>query len=80
VHPSIYNPSFFLPTTATLNRRIEEEMEQVNFDIGEEFHNYVLAKEERPYHGVIVPDQICEAEALSEPLILWTAPPFGWSS
>jgi hypothetical protein len=53
-------------------------MEQDDFDIGEEFHNYVLAKEERLYHGVIVPAQLCETEALVEPLMRWSVPQFGW--
>jgi hypothetical protein len=58
----------------------KKKMEQGDFDIGEEFHNYVLAEEEIPYHGVIFPAQLCETEALAEPLLRWTIPPFGWSS
>jgi hypothetical protein len=55
-------------------------MEQVNFDIGEEFQNYVLAKEEILYHGVIITAQLCETKDLAEPLMRWTAPSCGWSS
>jgi hypothetical protein len=58
VNPSIYTPSFHLATGATFFRRIETVMEQDDFDIGEEFHNYVLAASEQPYHGVLVPDEL----------------------
>jgi hypothetical protein len=79
VHPSIYTPSFHLATDATLFRRIETGMEQDDFDIGEEFHNYVLAASERPYHGVLVRDELCKRYEDAERIMLWTVPPFGWT-
>ena len=54
-------------------------MEQENFDVNEEFHNYVLSKEERPYHRVVITRELCETEELSEPLMIWTVPPFDWT-
>ena len=44
-----------------------------------EFHNYVLSKEELPYHGVVIPGELFKIEELSEPLMKWTIPPFGWN-
>ena len=44
VNPLIYTPSLFLPTVNTLYRKIEVNMEQEDFDVSEEFHNYALAK------------------------------------
>jgi hypothetical protein len=80
VNPSIYNPSLFIPTDGTLYRRIGVGMDQGNFDIREEFHTYVMAKEERPYHGGVVPLDICKTDNLDEPLMRWTIPPFDWYS
>ena len=45
VNTPIYAPSLFIPTADTLYRHIEVDMEQENFDVIKEFHNYVLAKE-----------------------------------
>jgi hypothetical protein len=35
-------------------------MEQDDFDLGAEFNNYVLAASEQPYHGVLLPDELCK--------------------
>ena len=55
VNLSIYTPSLFLPTVDTFYRDNEENMEQEGFDVNKEFHNYILAKEEHPYHGGFIP-------------------------
>ena len=44
-----------------------------------EFRNYVQAKEERPYHRVIIPRENFETEELAEPLMIWTVHPFVWT-
>ena len=54
-------------------------MEQEYFDASKEFQNYVLVKGERPYHGVVIPRELCETEELPETLMIWTVPPFGWT-
>ena len=43
----------------------------------DDFHNYVLAKEERPYHVVVISRELSETEELAEPLMIWNVPPFG---
>ena len=54
-------------------------MEQEDSDVSQEFQNYVLSKEERPYHGVVIHRDLCETEELVEPLMRCTIPPFGWT-
>ena len=54
-------------------------MEQEDSDVIQEFQNYVLSKEERPYHGVVIHRDLCETEELVEPLMRCTIPPFGWT-
>ena len=54
-------------------------MEQEDFDVSKEFHIYILEKEERPYHWVVIPKELCETEELAYPLMRWTVPPFGWT-
>ena len=54
-------------------------MEQKDFDMIKDFHNYVLSKEERSYHGVVIPRDIFETEELAEPIMIWTVSPFGWT-
>ena len=44
-------------------------MEQEDFDVRKEFHNDVLAKEERPYRGVVIPRELCEIKELTQPLM-----------
>jgi hypothetical protein len=80
VKPSIYTPSFHLETGGTLFRRIENNIEQDDFDVAEEFHKYVLHNSEKPYHGVIVPVELCNKRKDAERIMCWTVPPFGWTS
>ena len=54
VNTSIYTSSFLLTTEDTLYSHIEVNMEQEDFDVSEEFQNYVLSKEEHPYHVVVI--------------------------
>ena len=51
-------------------------MEQEDFDVSEEFQNYVLSKEEHPYHEVVIPREICETKEYAETLMRWTVPLF----
>ena len=37
-------------------------MEQEDFYVREELHNCILAKEERPYQGVVIPRDMFETE------------------
>jgi hypothetical protein len=54
-------------------------MEQDDFDIAEEFHNYVLAESEGPYHRGLVPDELCKRYEDAERIMRWTVLPFGWT-
>jgi hypothetical protein len=80
INPTIYTPYFWLPMIATLCRRILANNEQGDFDIEEEFHNYVLHKYERQFHGVLIPKLVCDTHPLAMPLMRFTVPPFGWTS
>jgi hypothetical protein len=51
-----------------------------DFDIGEQFHNYLLRLCERAFHGVVIPSYLVKTMKEAEPLIRWTRLPFGWSS
>ena len=42
LNPLVFTPSFYLPTASSYVRRQEPGMEAGDFDIGEQFHNYVL--------------------------------------
>ena len=44
VNPLIYTPSLFIPTDNTLYRNIEVNMEQEDFDVSKDFHNYAITK------------------------------------
>ena len=69
VNPSIYITSLFFTTDNTLHSHIEVNMEQEDFDVIKEFHNYVLEKLERPYHEFVIPKELCETEELADPLM-----------
>jgi hypothetical protein len=79
-NPTIYTSSFWLHMIATLCRRILANSEQGDFDIEEEFHNYILHKYERQFHGVLVPKLVCDTHPIATPLMRFTVPPFGWTS
>lgn len=58
VNPSIFAPSFFLPSIGTLCRRLHSGCYQGDFDIGEMFHNFPLHPTERHLHGVNIPKNL----------------------
>lgn len=61
----VYTPSFFLPTASSYVWRLEPGMEAGDFDIGEQFHNYMLhSSKQPPYCGVDLPSDLV-AELLS---------------
>jgi hypothetical protein len=80
VNPTIYTPYFWLPVIATLCWRVLANSKQGDFDIEEYFHNYILHKYERQFHGVLVPKRVCDIHPLATPLMRFTVPPFGWTS
>jgi hypothetical protein len=50
-----------------------------DFDIGEQFHNYLLRLCERAFHGVVIHSDLVKTMKEAEPLMRWTRLPFGWS-
>jgi hypothetical protein len=77
-------PSFFLPTVATYLRRLDCDAYSGDFDIGEQFHNYMLHPVEQIYCGVHIPKdlvlQLCAEGLIVEPLMRWSRLVFGWQS
>lgn len=66
VNDSVFAPHFFLPSSGTLFRRVPNNAYMGDFDIGEQFNNYLLPEAERPYHGVLLSKHLqtefkCEA-------------------
>jgi hypothetical protein len=80
----MYTPGFFLPTMGTYLRRLPPGSYSGDFDIGEQFHNYMLHESERVFCGVHVPTRLVEclrAEGLQvAPLMRWERLVFGWQS
>jgi hypothetical protein len=80
----MFTPGFFLPTVATYARRLYHEAHSGDFDIGEQFHNYMLHPTEQIYCGVRIPGDMVRrlvAEGISvEPLMRWGRLVFGWQS
>ena len=60
LNPLTFTPSFFLPTASSYVRRSEAGMWAVDFDIGEQFHNYPLHVSEQAYCGVNLPMGLVE--------------------
>jgi hypothetical protein len=54
----MFTPSFFLPMVATYLRKLTHGAHSGDFDIGEQFHNYMLHPVEQIYCGVHVPDEL----------------------
>jgi hypothetical protein len=79
VNITIVVPSFSLPTNATLCRKVVNGTHMEDFDIGEQFHNYLLRMCERAFHGVVIPSDLVKTMKEAEPLMRWTLLPFGWS-
>jgi hypothetical protein len=80
VNATLLSPSFLLCTIASLCRRLEPGDDQGDFDIKEQYHNYLLHVSERAYHGVIIPPRVCQDKnvELATPLVRFTRVPFGW--
>jgi hypothetical protein len=80
----MFTPSFFLPTVATYLRKLTNVAHSGDFDIGEQFHNYMLHPQEQIYCGVHVPGETVRrlvSEGLAvEPLMRWSRLVFGWQS
>jgi hypothetical protein len=80
----MYTPGFFLPTMGTYLRRLPPGSYSGDFDIGEQFHNYMLHESERCFCGVQVPTRLVEslrAEGVQvAPLMRWERLVFGWQS
>jgi hypothetical protein len=84
VNEYMFTPSFFLPTVATYLRRLSNGSYSGDFNIGEQFHNYMLHPVERIFCGVHIPSRLLQklcAEGLRvEPLMRWNRLVFGWQS
>ena len=86
VNGTMYTPSFFLPSLQTLLRRMESGMFCGDFDIGEQFHNFLLHPSEQQYHGAEIPRQLLTTFLERFPTLhvtrfmRWGRLPFGWQS
>jgi hypothetical protein len=80
----MFTASFFLPTVGTYLRRLSNGAYSGDFDIGEQFHHYMLHLTEQIYCGVHVPPSMVErlrADGLEvDPLMRWNRLVFGWQS
>lgn len=80
----MFTPSFFLPTMPTHLRRMTAGTYHGDFDIGEQFHNYLLHQAEQQYCGVEVPPvliQKLQAEGQDVDLFMrWERLVFGWQT
>ena len=86
LNPCCYAPSFSLPTQETLSRRIQSGWHQEDFDVGEQFHNYVVHPKVRPYMGVSFDgptrkllQDLLPADVTLPKLMRWARTPFGWT-
>ena len=75
---TIVVPSFSLPTNATLCQKVVNGMYMEDFDIGEQFNNYLLRLCGRAFYGVVIPLEIFKTTKEADPLIRWTRITFGW--
>jgi hypothetical protein len=76
INDSVFAPHFFLPLMGILMQYLPNDAWIGDFDIGEEFHNFLLPAREHPYHGVLLPEAIqvefnCEAA-------MWEQLPMGF--
>jgi hypothetical protein len=58
VNTTVLSPHFFVCTITSLCRRLEPGDDQGDFDIKEQYHNYILHVSERAYHGVSIPPRV----------------------
>ena len=84
LNETMYTPTFFLATMGTYLRRLEAGMYGGDFDIGEQFHNYILHESEQRFCGVDVPKELetsLRAEGLEvDRRMRWSRLVFGWQS
>ena len=84
LNEQMYTPSFFLATLGTYLRRIEAGVYGGDFDIGEQFHNYMLHETEQVFCGVEIPQDLVDslrAEGLTiDRVMRWNRLVFGWQS
>jgi hypothetical protein len=80
----MFTPSFFLPTMPTHLRHILAGSYHGDFDVGEQFHNYLLHQAEQQFCGVEVPLALVQklmAEGLDvECVMRWERLVFGWQT
>ena len=58
LNETMYTPTFFLAIMGSYLRRIEAGMYGGDFDIGEQFHNYMLHESEQRFCGVDIPPEL----------------------
>jgi hypothetical protein len=84
LNETMFTPTFFLATMPTYLRRIQPGFYGGDFDIGEQFHNYVLHQKEQPYCGVEIPKHLIaklSKEGLEvQQFMRWKRLVFGWQS
>jgi hypothetical protein len=84
LNEKMFTPSFFLPTMHTYLRRLPAGAYCGDFDIGEQFHNYLLHESEQVYCGVEIPPALkkrLQARGTEvAPSMRWGRLVFGWQS
>jgi len=82
VNAIVRAPSFQLPTPSSVHRILEAYMHCGDFDVGEQFPNYMLHPTERRYFGVRLSKSLMEQLRKDYPdlpdLWRWERLPFGW--
>jgi hypothetical protein len=84
LNAQMYTPTFFLPSMGTYLRRLMPEAYSGDFDIGEQFHNYVLHASERVFCGVRIPTELSDTLSAEgwevAPIMRWDRLVFGWQT
>jgi hypothetical protein len=82
VNPSVYVPSFALPTCDTLIKRVEAGDYMADMDVGEMFHNFMMHPTERMYHGLDIDNPILlndpDLKGLVSAMMRFCRLDFGW--
>jgi hypothetical protein len=60
LNEQMYTPTFYLPSMGTYLRRLMAGAYSGDFDIGKQFHNYMLHVNERQFCGVHVPPELVQ--------------------
>jgi hypothetical protein len=83
VNPSVYVPSFALPTCDTLIKQVEADDYMANIDVGEMFHNFMMHPTKRMYHGLNIDEPILlndpELKGLVSVMMQFCRLDFGWT-